>query len=72
MLILAGPVPSSLCDCAGRGMKPLISDGVISALGLMHMVGPALHLNAHLNIMLVPVGFVLSQYAYECSISTHV
>lgn len=49
MLILAGPVSGSLCHCASRSMQPLISNGVEGALSLVHMPGPALHLDPYLQ-----------------------
>lgn len=53
MLILARPVACSLCDCAGRRMQPLVSDGVVGALVLVHMPCPALHLDPNLHITIL-------------------
>ena len=69
MLILAGPVSSSLCHCASRSMQPLVSNGVEGALSLVHMPGPALHLDPYLRhngFNLLPASHDVRVLSFQC------
>ena len=57
--MLAGSVPGCVGHGAIRSIHPLVTDGVVGALGLVHMPWPALHVDTNLPLQLSSAQYVL-------------